>query len=63
MKRQFSQKKYVDVIFPPLWKYWENAADDSPDVFPIFNCFLHISKAMGRDFAQFVPVVFARYEP
>jgi transportin-1 len=56
----FADKKYVDVIVPPMLKCWNEVADDSPDIFPIFDCFLHIARAMGKQFAPYATPIFQR---
>jgi transportin-1 len=56
----FADKKYVDVIVPPMLKCWNDVADDSPEIFPIFDCFLNIAKAMGKQFAPYAAPIFQR---
>ena len=62
MGLKFSEKKYIDVILPPLLKHYCTIQDDDdPEIFPIFNCFVEISKPMGKNFSPYAPTIFQRF--
>jgi len=60
MGSSFANAKHVDVIVPPLLKCWNEVDDDSPEIFPIFDCFLSMSRAMGKQFAPYAAPIFQR---
>lgn len=61
MGSKFAEKKYIDVIVPPLLNCWNTVEDDSPEIFSIFDCFLSIAKAMGKKFSPYAPPIFQRF--
>jgi transportin-1 len=56
----FSEKQYTSVIMPPLLELWECTEDDNPEIFALFNCFIHISKALQNEFVPFAPQIYFR---
>lgn len=57
---ELNQKKYLDILMPPLISKWQQLSNSDKDLFPLLECFTSIAQALGPGFFPFAEPVFQR---
>lgn len=57
---QLNQKKYIDMIMPPLIAKWNQLADTDVNLFPLLECLSFVAQALGPGFLPFAGPVYER---
>jgi hypothetical protein len=55
-----NQKKYIDLIMPPLISKWNQLPDTDANLFPLLECLSFVATALGPGFLPFATPVFER---
>ncbi|KAL7150279.1 hypothetical protein ABFS83_05G100900 [Erythranthe nasuta] len=57
---ELNQPRYLEILMPPLIGKWQQLSNSDKDLFPLFECFTSIAKALGTGFSQFAQPVYQR---
>ncbi|KAI9469089.1 MAG: armadillo-type protein [Benjaminiella poitrasii] len=57
---ELNQPQFISLLMPPLISKWNELSDEDTDLFPLLECLLNITVALGLGFIQYVEPVLTR---
>lgn len=60
VKCHLNQKKYIDLLLPPIIKKWNSLKDTDSDLFPLLECLSSVAVALCDGFKPYAETVFRR---
>ncbi|EPX73852.1 karyopherin Kap104 [Schizosaccharomyces octosporus yFS286] len=55
-----NEKRYVELLMPPLLQKWSTISEDDPNIFPLLECLSSVAVALKEGFAPFAAETYAR---